>query len=255
MRVLVLGGTGEARSLAERLAGHPDLDVVSSLAGRLREPRLPPGRLRIGGFGDVEGLRRTLLDDGIDRVIDATHPFAARITAHAVAATRAAGVPLAVLRRPSWRQVAGDRWQRVASTAEAAAAAAAGPDGTVLLTLGRRDVVAFAGDDRHRYVVRSIEPVQGPLPPRHEVVLGRGPFPVDRERALLRRYAVALLVTRDSGGELTAAKLVAARELGVPVVLVERPPLPTGVTVAETVDDAEAWLTSDRGTARAAWPS
>jgi precorrin-6A/cobalt-precorrin-6A reductase len=250
VRVLLLGGTGEARALAERLAGRPGLDVVSSLAGRLTEPRLPPGRVRVGGFDGVDGLRRLLVDGGIDRVIDATHPFAARITAHAVAATSATGVPLVVLRRPGWDPVPGDRWRRAASAAEAATIAAAGPEGAVLLTVGRRDVAVFAGDGRHRYVVRSIEPVQGPLPPRHVLVLDRGPFTVEGERALLRRFTVSLLVTRDSGGGLTAAKLAAARELGVTVVLVERPPLPAGVPVVATVAGADAWLT-DPGTGHA----
>lgn len=255
MRVLILGGTGEARALADRLATAPGLDVVSSLAGRLSDPTLPAGRVRVGGFGDVEGLQRFLVAEGIDRVIDATHPFATRITAHAMAAAAATGVPLVVLRREGWSERPGDRWRRVASITEAAAVTAAEPvpgpgeDATVLLTVGRRDVTAFAGDFRHRYVVRSIEEPGGPLPPHHALVLARGPFTVAGERTLLRRFGVTCLVTRDSGGELTGAKLVAARELGIAVVLVARPPLPAAVPQVATVDAAAAWLTSEPGTA------
>ena len=242
MRVLILGGTGEGRALAERLAGRPGVEVISSLAGRLARPVLPAGQVRIGGFGAEAGLRRYLMAEGIERVIDATHPFAARITAGAVTACSAAGVPLLVLRRAGWVERPGDRWQRVGSVAAAAALVAARPPGTVLLTVGRRDAAAFADDAAHRYVVRSVDPPAGPLPPRHVLVPARGPFTPDGERALLRQHRVTVLVSRDSGGPATAAKLVAAGEAGVPVVLIDRPPLPGGAVTVATLDDALAWL-------------
>jgi precorrin-6A/cobalt-precorrin-6A reductase len=256
VRVLILGGTGEARTLAGRLAARPGLEVVSSLAGRLALPRLPTGQVRVGGFGDVAGLERFLVTERIDRVVDATHPFATRITSHAAAATATAGVPLVVLRRGGWLASPGDRWHRVTSVTAAAAAVARQPEGSsVLLTVGRRDVAAFASDARHRYVVRSIEAPAVALPGRHELVLDRGPFTVEGERGLLQRFRVTLLVTRDSGGDLTAAKLIAARELGVPVVLIERPPPPAGAAIVTTIGDAEAWLTAGQGTPAHAQPS
>lgn len=255
MRVLILGGTGEARTLAARLAAHPELDVVSSLAGRVGRPVLPAGRVRIGGFGGVAGLARYLRAEQVERVVDATHPFATTITEHAVTACAATAVPLLVLRRPGWVEAEGDRWRRVPSTADAAAVVAAGPPGAVLLTLGSQDVGAFAGDAQHSYVVRSVEAPSGPLPPRHVVLLDRGPFGLDGERDLISRYGVSALVSRDSGGWMTAPKLAAARELRVRVVLVDRPAVPTGTRCVQDVEEAEQWLRQPggRGASRRYW--
>jgi precorrin-6A/cobalt-precorrin-6A reductase len=241
-RVLLLGGTGEAHDLAGALTRVPGLEVTSSLAGRTAEPRLPPGRVRIGGFGDVAGLLDHLRTERIDAVVDATHPFAERITAHAARACRSADVPLLILRREGWTAGDGDRWHRVATVAEAAREVAARPDGAVLVTVGRRDLAAFAADLAHHYVIRSIEAPDGALPARHTVVAARGPFTLDDERALLRDHAVTVLVTKDSGGPATAAKLVAAREAGVPVVMVDRPALPDGVPVVAGLEDAVRWV-------------
>jgi precorrin-6A/cobalt-precorrin-6A reductase len=241
--VLVLGGTAEARRLAAALNQDPRFTVTSSLAGRVAVPRLPCGDVRIGGFGGADGLLAWLRGHRIDAVVDATHPFAARMTANAVAATGAAGVPLLVLRRPAWTPGPGDRWHHVP---DAAAAAALLPElGTrAFLALGSGDVAAFAGLDMW-FLLRAVDPPPPPLPPRHHVVLARGPFTADAERALLREHRIDVLVARDSGGDLTAAKLVAARELGLPVVLLARPPAPDAPTVA-TVEEAVAWLAAAR---------
>ncbi|MGY0232318.1 cobalt-precorrin-6A reductase [Longispora urticae] len=237
-RVLVLGGTGEARRLAEALVGR--VHVVSSLAGRVSEPRLPPGEVRIGGFGGPEGLAAWLRGARIDAVVDATHPFAAVISRSAATATAEVGVPLLALRRPGWTEGPGDDWRRVPSLAAAADALRATPDVRVFLTTGRKDLAAFA-DLPHRFLLRSVDPPEDPVPARLTVVLDRGPFTVAGELALLRGYAVDLLVTKDSGGDQTAAKLTAARELGIPVLMVDRPAAP-GTAAVGTVAEAVAWV-------------
>jgi precorrin-6A/cobalt-precorrin-6A reductase len=239
-RVLVLGGTGEGRRLAAALDA-AGVAVVSSLAGRVRDPELPPGAVRIGGFGGPDAFAAWLHEHDVGAVVDATHPFAAGITANAVAATAVAGVPLLVLRRPGWTAEPDDRWVRVPDLP--AAAGALGDLGDrVLLTVGRQGAPAFAGRPEW-FLVRSVEPPEGPLPARAEVLTARGPFTVDDELALLTRHAVDVVVTKDSGGDATSAKLVAARRLGLPVVVVDRPPLPAGVSVVADVAAALAWVT------------
>ncbi|MBA8928159.1 precorrin-6A/cobalt-precorrin-6A reductase [Kutzneria viridogrisea] len=236
--VLVLGGTAEGRRLADTLAARPELRVVSALAGRVSQPRLPAGEVRIGGFDGPDGLAAWLRAERVSAVVDATHPFAARITASAVRAARAVGVPLLVLHRPGWREVAGDRWHWAGSLSEAAELVP--PLGRrVLLTTGRQDLGQFAQVRDVWFLVRSIEPPTGPLPVRHEVLLDRGPFTVDGECELLRRNGIDLIVSKDSGGD--DAKLVAARQLGVPVLLVRRPALPTAHVVS-TVEEAADWV-------------
>ncbi|MGY1820688.1 cobalt-precorrin-6A reductase [Geodermatophilus sp. SYSU D00079] len=235
-RVLVLGGTGEARRLAGHLVAE-GVDVVSSLAGRVAEPRLPPGQVRIGGFGGVDGLAAAL--DGVAALVDATHPFAATMTAHAAAAAARTGTPLLRLQRPGWTPRPGDDWRWVDSLDEAAAAVAG--YASVFLTTGRQGLAAFAGLTG-RCLVRAVEPPSPPLPYRVTVVLARGPFPLDEELALMREHHVEVVVTKDSGGAMTAAKLDAARRLGLPVVVVRRPPVPPGVPVVATVAEALAWL-------------
>ena len=236
-RVLVLGGTGEARRLATALVAE-GVDVVSSLAGRLADPVLPAGEVRVGGFGGADGLAAWLEEHGVRAVVDATHPFAATMTASAAEAARATGVSLLRLQRPGWTARPGDDWRWVDSL-EGAASAVAGND-CVFLTTGRQGLGAFAGLAAH-CLVRSVDPPEPPLPARTTVVLERGPFSLDDELALMREHAVEVVVTKDSGGAMTAAKLAAARELGIPVVLVRRPPLPPGVPVVATVDEALAW--------------
>lgn len=235
--VLVLGGTTEARELAAVLAAHPGVRVTSSLAGRVSRPGALAGDVRIGGFGGAEGLAAWLGEHGVHAVVDATHPFASGITANAATAASAAGRPLVVLRRPGWRPGPGDRWHPVGSLAEAAELLPA-LGRRVFLTTGRLGLAAFAHLTGPHFVVRSVEPPEPPMPPDTELVLARGPFTVTDELALLREHRIDVLVTKDSGGAATAAKLTAARRLGLPVVVVRRPPLPDGVTVVPDVAGA-----------------
>jgi precorrin-6A/cobalt-precorrin-6A reductase len=246
VRILILGGTAEARELAAGLTA-AGIDVVSSLAGRVRQPRLPAGEVRIGGFGGAAGLAGYLRAEAITGIVDATHPFASAISANAAEAAAQAGLPLLVLRRPPWP--AGPSWQTVPDITAAAAAVRGWPGESVLLTTGRRDLGAFAADDRHRFLVRAVDPPDpgGPVPPRMTLLLDRGPYTVEGESALMREHGIGLLVTKNSGGLMTAAKLRAARELGVRVVVVERPPLPPGSTTVTTAAAALAWVSSAVG--------
>jgi precorrin-6A/cobalt-precorrin-6A reductase len=239
--VAILGGTGEARELAGRLAGRSDLRVVSTLAGRVREPRLPVGEVRIGGFGGPARMADWLRAEHVDAVIDATHPFAERISASAVEAARLAGVPVLLLRRPGWTARDGDDWRWVASLDDAAALLTALGE-RVFLTTGRQGLAAFAGSDRW-FLVRCVDPPEPPLPARMRLLLSRGPYDLDGELAVMREHRVDVLVTKDSGGDHTQAKLVAARTLGLPVVIVRRP-APPDVPAVHTVGDAVSWLGS-----------
>ncbi|SFF55266.1 precorrin-6A/cobalt-precorrin-6A reductase [Actinoplanes philippinensis] len=241
MKVLLLGGTTEARRLASMIDG--EADVVTSLAGRTTEPLRPAGEVRVGGFGGVDGLARYLRDARIDAVVDATHPFAATISGNAAVACGASGVPLLILRRPGWTAVPGDEWHRVASLPEAAGRLPR-LGRRVFLTTGRQGIAHFAALDDCWFLARSVEPPTGTVPRHLEVLLGRGPFTVAAERDLITRHRVDVLVTKDSGG--SDAKLVAARELGIPVLMVNRPAAPDATTVS-TADAALSWLrTLDR---------
>ncbi|WP_240506384.1 cobalt-precorrin-6A reductase [Thermoactinospora rubra] len=237
MRVLILGGTAEARALAAELAAR-GVHVVSSLAGRVSNPRLPVGEVREGGFGGPKGLATWLREHAVDRLVDATHPFAARMTASAARAAGATGVPLLVLRRPGWPAEPG--WQRVGSLQEAAARLRA--PARVFLTTGRRSLPVFTGRPGIWLLARSVDPPEPPIPPNVHVVLDRGPYTLEGELALIREHRLDVLVTKDSGGELTSAKLDAARLLGMPVIMVDRPPPPAGVRLVETVAEAVAWI-------------
>ncbi|MFG3205634.1 cobalt-precorrin-6A reductase [Streptomyces sp. NPDC048192] len=232
--VLVLGGTTEARRLAADLAARPGVRVTTSLAGRVARPAAVAGEVRTGGFGGAEGLAGWLRTHHVDALVDATHPFAETITAGAARAAAATGVPLVVLRRPGWRPGPGDRWYDVPSLA-GAAEALPGLGRRVFLSTGRLGLAAFAHLTDLHFVVRSVEPPEPPMPPHTEVVLARGPFTVADETGLLCTRRIEVLVTKDSGGEATAAKLTAARELALPVVVVRRPPLPQGVTAVPDV--------------------
>lgn len=238
LKVLILGGTTEGRALAAAVAGRPGLTPVSSLAGRTTDPLIPAGELRIGGFGGVDGLIAYLRAEHIGAIVDATHPFAAGMSTHAAAAAAATGTPLLMLQRPGWTAAPGDRWHRVPSMA-AAAAALSGFGPRVFLTTGRQEIGAFAALDDRWFLARSVEPPMPPMPRHLTVLLDRGPFSVAGERALLTGHRVDVLVTKDSGG--AAAKLAAARDLGVPVVMVDRPPMPDVATVT-TVAAALDWL-------------
>ena len=241
MRVLLLGGTAEGRELARRL--HPHVDIVSSLAGRVPDPALPVGPVRIGGFGGVDGLRRWLRDERIDAVIDATHPFAATMTTHAAEVCRELAMPHLVLTRPPWDP--GDAVV-VASDAGAAETVAEQRYSRVFLTTGRSGVKAFADSDAW-FLIRAVtEPDAASLPFHHRLVLSRGPYRYDDEFALLRVHHVDVLVTKNSGGDMTRAKLDAAAALDIPVVMVARPQLPDGVTAVGTVRDAADWVAEVR---------
>ncbi|MET9481735.1 cobalt-precorrin-6A reductase [Streptomyces sp. NPDC006638] len=243
--LLILGGTTEARRLAEAIAARPHGGprVTTSLAGRVARPTLPPGEVRIGGFGGPEGLADWLRAHRVTALIDATHPFAATISFNAARAAASAHVPLLALRRPSWTPADGDNWHGVGSLEEAADALTALHARRVFLTTGRTGLSAFAGGDGGMwFLVRSVDAPEPPYPARMETLLDRGPFTLAGEREVLRRYAIDVVVTKDSGGEATAPKLTAAREAGLPVVVVRRPPVPEGVTEAATPAEALAWL-------------
>ncbi|MFE1438725.1 cobalt-precorrin-6A reductase [Streptomyces sp. NPDC058739] len=232
--VLVLGGTGEARGLAGELEARGGVRVTTSLAGRVSRPGAVAGELRIGGFGGAEGLADWMREHGVTALVDATHPFAEAITRNAAAAAALTGVRAVVLRRPGWQPGPGDRWHWADSLEDAAALLPA-LGRRVLLTTGRLGLAAFAGQTALEFVARSVEPPAPPMPPHTEVLLARGPFTEADERNLLRERRIDVVVTKDSGGDATSAKLTAARELGLPVVIVRRPPLPDGVaTVPDT---------------------
>lgn len=237
-RVLLLGGTAEARTLAADLvaAGVP---VTSSLAGRVSRPRLPEGEVRVGGFGGSEGLARWLREHGVAAVVDATHPFAERISASAIEGCKHAGVPLLRLERPGWRERRGDHWEWVEDLDQAAAAVPR-LGSRVLLTTGRQGLAAFAGVSDAWFLVRCVDPPESPLPPRHRVLLDRGPYSFERELALIDEHRLDLVVTKDSGGAYTRAKLDAARARGLPVIVVRRPTRVDAPTVFEPAE-ALAW--------------
>lgn len=229
MRALILGGTKEARDVAQLLVDRR-WKVTSSLAGRVKNPRLPVGEVRIGGFGGPGGLAEWLREHDIDALIDATHPFAERISDSAATASQCVGIPLIALHREAWSPSAGDHWITVPSM-ERAAASAAGYQ-RVLLTIGRQQLAPFAadggGENATWYLIRCVDPPEVPLPRNHEVLLSRGPFSLAGERALMESKGIDCLVTKNSGGAMTRPKLDAARVLGIPVVMVDRPPLPGG---------------------------
>ena len=243
MKVLLLGGTGEARSLASALAGEPGVHVVSSLAGRTTDARLPVGEVRQGGFGGTDGLVDWLRDNAVDAIVDATHPFAATMTEHAVAASREVGVPLVVLRRPGWNPGPGDTWHW-AESADAAARLLPALGSRAFLTIGRQGVDAFAGLHALWFLIRAIDPPDVATPPESTLLLARGPFAVTDEIALMREHRIDVLVTKNSGGGQTDAKLDAARDLGVPVLMIRRPPLPSGTAPVDDVEGALEWIDS-----------
>ena len=241
LRVLILGGTTEASALARSLAGDARFAATLSLAGRTRAPVLPPIPCRIGGFGGVTGLAAYLRVQRIDALIDGTHPFAARMSANACEAAALTGIPLLRINRPEWQAAPGDRWTQVANMAEAAQALGDIPR-RVLLTIGQQDLAPFATAAWHDYVIRSVDaPRPDALPPRAEIITARGPFAEPEERELLTERKIDVLVTKNSGGSATAAKLAAARALGLEVVMVVRPYLPKAAEVANAAAALD-WL-------------
>jgi precorrin-6A/cobalt-precorrin-6A reductase len=245
MRLLILGGTTEASSLARALAGRLDLDPVLSFAGRTRSPAPPAIPFRVGGFGGVSGLTAYLTERKMDLVVDATHPFAAQMSRHAVAACRDLAVPIAVLTRPPWREQPEDRWVIVIDIDAAVRALGERPR-CVFLTVGGLQLGAFAVAPQHRYLVRTIErPDVIVALPSHRLILARGPFSVDDEIRLMRDEHVDVLVTKNSGGAATEAKIAAARSLGIDVIMIERP-APGDVPTFHSVDGILAWIEDHR---------
>lgn len=242
LKVLLLGGTTEAGALARLIAGDERFEGTLSLAGVTRSPKASPLDTRIGGFGGVEGLANYLRRNGIGAVVDATHPFATVISKNAVVAAKAAGIPCLAILRPAWEDAAGDRWIRVPDI-EAAADALGEAPRRAFLTIGRKDLAPFRDTPPHSYVVRSVDPPPPDLLPGNATVIAaRGPFALDDEERLLEKHRIDVMVTRNSGGSATVAKLAAARNRGIPVVMVDRPS-PSGPAVP-TVEDAWRWLTA-----------
>ncbi|HEV7251520.1 MAG TPA: cobalt-precorrin-6A reductase [Mesorhizobium sp.] len=237
-KILILGGTAEARQLAGRLARRVGLDVTLSLAGRTVAPVEQGVPVRVGGFGGAAGLATYLRENGVALLIDATHPYAARISANAVEASDEAGVPLLALRRPAWQAVAGDRWIEADSVAEAVALIGQEPR-RVFAALGRQEVAPLERAKQHFYLVRSVDPIDPPLALLcADYILGRGPFDEAAERALLLADRIDAVLCKNSGGDASYGKIAAARALGLPVFMVRRPELPAART-AETVEAAE----------------
>ena len=236
MRVLVLGGTFEASKLADLLAGQSGISSTLSFAGRTTATRPPQIPYRIGGFGGVDGLQAYLEAERIDVLVDATHPFAEQMSRNAAIAAARAEIPLVVLSRPAWVAQPGDHWIDAADMAAAAAALGREPK-RVFLTIGRLQIGAFAAAPQHFYLIRTIEPLAlPPNLPRHRVVLGRGPFAFEAEDKLLREESVDVVVSKNSGGEATFAKFLAARQLGLPVVMVARPQQSSGSVLHDPVE-------------------
>ena len=242
-RLLILGGTAEGRALAEAATVRfgPSLSVISALAGRTRAPILPAGEVRIGGFGGTDGLAAYLRDERIGLLVDATHPYATRISAQACEAAAQAGTERLVLARPPWQPVPDDRWIDVATVEEAVGAIPAEAE-RVFLTVGARSLAPFANRPDLWFLVRLVDNPAEPIPlAHHRLICARGPFAEADERALLEDHGIDCLVTRASGGDATAAKLAAARALGLPVVMVRRPAPPPGPN-ASSVEDALTWI-------------
>jgi precorrin-6A/cobalt-precorrin-6A reductase len=239
--ILILGGTTEARRLAQRLAGRVDLAVTLSLAGRTAAPAVQPVPVRIGGFGGTAGLVDYLSTQGIVALVDATHPYAAIISGNAARAAATIRIPLLALRRPPWLPVVGDHWTEVRDIRHAVEVLDRAPR-RVFLALGRKELAPFADAPQHHYLVRSVDPVDPPLPVPHATyVTGRGPFTEDADRALLTAHRIEVVVAKNSGGAASYGKIAVARMLGLPVIMLQRPALPS-VPAVETVEDAVSWL-------------
>lgn len=243
--VLILGGTAEARALAALLhaAGTP---VITSLAGRVKNPALPVGEVRIGGFGGVDGLVSWLGEHGPLTVVDATHPFAQNISANATQASAITGIPMLTVRRPQWDPQPGDEWIDVPDIGSAASAVAARSSERrglkVFLTTGRQDVDVFSQIDSAWFLIRLVDPPEHHIPQHRVILRSRGPYTIAGERELLRDNGIDVLVTKNSGGELVRAKLDAARELGLPVIMVARPDATRRGEQVRTAAEAAQWV-------------
>jgi precorrin-6A/cobalt-precorrin-6A reductase len=244
MRVLILGGTTEASAIARALAGDARYAPVLSLAGRTRAPAPPPIPWRVGGFGGVDGLAAHLRAESIAALIDATHPFATTMKANAARAAALTGIPRLAVLRPAWTGKPGDRWTEVPDMAQAAIALGPRPR-RVFLAIGRQELAAFGAP--HAYLIRSVDaPDPANLPPNATVITARGPFAEDAERALLAAHRIEVVVAKNAGGDATSAKLAAARDLGIEVVMVARPAPPEPPVVADAAAALD-WLAHQAG--------
>jgi precorrin-6A/cobalt-precorrin-6A reductase len=240
-RILILGGTTEARMLGERLAQRDGWDVTLSLAGRTASPVKHEVAVRIGGFGGAAGLADFLVAQRIEALIDATHPYATRISQNAAAAARQTNVPFIAMYRPPWIAVPGDRWIDVNNAGEAAAAIGNQPC-SVFVTIGRNELAPFGAAPHHRYLIRSVDRVEPPLPLPHVIYLtARGPFREADDRALMQTHGIDVVVAKNSGGAAAYGKIAAARSLGIDVIMLRRPP-PPEAPVVDSTEDAIAWL-------------
>jgi precorrin-6A/cobalt-precorrin-6A reductase len=244
LRVLILGGTADANRLVAEIAKDSRIDAVLSYAGRTENPTAPPIAWRVGGFGGIDGLVDYLRAENIARVIDATHPFAAQMSANAITACAVANVPLLALERAPWQRTSGDRWIEVDNIVAAAEALSATPR-RVFLGIGRQYLDVFAAHPQHHYLVRLVDPPRAPLPlPETDVIVARGPFDLAGDRAMLMDHRIDIVVARNAGGDAAYAKIEAARALGLSVVMIRRPFIPAREKV-EGVADVLRWLGHD----------
>jgi precorrin-6A/cobalt-precorrin-6A reductase len=241
-RVLILGGTREASKLIARASKIDGLETIASLAGRTRKPQLSSTTTRTGGFGGISGLTDYLQEQHIDLLVDATHPFAAEISFNAAIAAATVGIPYLILIRPPWEKTDGDRWIEVESNQEAAEVLSQLGHRRIFLTIGRQELAAYSRLQQFWFLMRAIDPPPPniPLPPG-KLLTERGPFSLDQERSLLQKYQIEVIVSKNSGGDATYAKIIAARELGIPVVIIKRPSLPQGERVGDE-ESAIFWL-------------
>jgi precorrin-6A/cobalt-precorrin-6A reductase len=243
MRALILGGTGDANQLADRFV-RENVDAVYSYAGRTQIPLPHSLPTRIGGFGGVAGLADFIREQRITHVVDATHPFAAEMSRHAVEACGATAIPLLALQRAPWNRTAGDHWIEVGDI-DAAVAALPEKSARVFLAIGRQHLAPFSAKPQHAYTLRFVDAPDEALPfPNAEIIVSRGPFTLEGDRDLMRSRGIEFLVARNSGGTGARAKIDAARELGLPVIMIERPALPDRPSV-ESVEEVLAWLAHD----------
>lgn len=239
-RVLILGGTDQGWQLAAQAATIPELEVFFSLAGRTRQPMIPIIQTRIGGFGGMTGLRDYLQQEKIDFLINATHPFATQISQNAAIAAESLIMPYLRLLRPAWQKSEQDNWIEVESY-EAAVSILSPLAQRVFLSIGRQELAVFSTLPDHWFLMRMVEPPSPTFCPQGKVILERGPFNLVQERSLLQTYKIEAIVSKNSGGNATYPKILAARELEIPVVMVQRPELERGETVAE-IEEAMTWL-------------
>jgi precorrin-6A/cobalt-precorrin-6A reductase len=244
-KLLILGGTGDALGLAERVQRMPGITVISSLAGRTQQPVLPVGQIRTGGFGGEQGLVDYLRSNQIDFLIDATHPFARQISENAAGAALACEMPFLVLARSAWSATPDDHWLEVADH-QAAADLLPQLGQRIFLTIGRQELGFYAHLQDLWFLMRSIDPPDLPAIPPGEMLLAKGPFDLDSERELLLKYQIQAIVSKNSGGEATYAKILAARALGLPVVMIQRSKTPAGERV-DNLKGAIEWLQSQLG--------